>query len=253
MHKNHARDNGKSDKPTVSVIVPAFNEADRIGATLDALRFSGIADELVVVDDGSTDNTVVEAKHHGARVMLMKQNLGKGSALNAGIMASRGDVLVFLDADLGSSVDAARAILEPVLAGDCDMAVGSFSSRGGFGIIMRLARWGVRLLTRREITSPLSGQRALRREVLGAIYPLQRDFGVETAMLIDALRAGFRVLEVPVDMKHRELGRDFRGFLHRGEQGVGVLRAIITRLLRPRRAVHVPGPIEISHVLPPPE
>jgi hypothetical protein len=79
---------------------------------------------------------------------------------------------------------------------------------------------------------PLSGQRAIRRNVLDSVRPLAPGFGVEVAMTIDAVRAGFRVLEVPVAMEHAVTGRDVAGFLHRGRQGLDLLRATLPRLAR---------------------
>ena len=78
-----------------------------------------------------------------------------------------------------------------------------------------------------EARAPLSGQRAMRRAVLEAVYPLREDFGVETAMLIDAVRAGFNVREVPVNMSHRPTGRTLKGYLHRAKQGLDIARAIM--------------------------
>jgi hypothetical protein len=81
---------------------------------------------------------------------------------------------------------------------------------------------------------PMSGQRALTHEVLSAVRPLASGFGLETAMTIDAVRFGFRVVEVHVGMEHRPTGRDLRGFLHRARQGRDVLAAVWLRALRLR-------------------
>ena len=210
----------------VSIIVPAYNEADRLGDTLDALIHCGIGDEIIVIDDGSRDGTSQVALERKVRLVRRQRNHGKGAALNAGLAAALGEIIMFVDADLGDSAAKTAPILESVKNGDADLAIGAFSAGGGFGNVLRLARFGVRLLCGFDAEAPLSGQRAMRREVLEAVYPLRNDFGVETAMLIDALRAGHRVAEIPVQLKHRVTGRSLRGLMHRGRQGIGVLRAL---------------------------
>ena len=82
------------------------------------------------------------------------------------------------------------------------------------------------------VAAPLSGQRAMRRDVLDAVGDLAGGFGVEVGLTIDAAQAGFRVMEVPVAMRHRETGRDVAGFLHRGRQLVHVARALARRAAR---------------------
>src|SRR5207302_8274615 len=105
---------------------------------------------------------------------------------------------------------------------------------GGFGAVQALARTAIRSLARFDAAAPLSGQRAATRQALFACRPLARGFGLETAMTIDAARLGFRVGEVPVDMRHRTTGRSLRGFSHRARQGVDIARAVLPRALRLR-------------------
>jgi glycosyltransferase involved in cell wall biosynthesis len=206
--------------------MPAYNEADRLGPTLDALIQLRLCDEIVVVDDGSTDFTADVAIERGVRVIRRPKNHGKGAAMNAGLMGALGEIIVFLDSDLGDSASRAGPIIDTVKNGEADLAIGAFSMPGGFGIVLRLTRWGVRKLCGYNARAPLSGQRAMRRAVLDAVYPFREDFGVETAMLIDAVRAGFRVAEVPVDLSHRPTGRTLKGFIHRARQGFDVSRAL---------------------------
>lgn len=98
----------------------------------------------------------------------------------------------------------------------------------------RSAAWAIQMLAGIEVREPLSGQRALSAEALEAVRPLARGFGVETAMTIDAARAGLRVHEVPAVLGHRPTHRDLRGFAHRGRQAWDILRAAIPRALRLR-------------------
>jgi hypothetical protein len=234
---------------TVSVLVPAYNEAARIGATVRAARAalaaclpSG-AFELIVADDGSRDETAARAGEAGADRVLRGSHAGKGQALRRAAAAARGDVLLLLDADLGETAAELVHPLRPVLAHEADMTIAVFSPadatdgkpRAGFGLVIGLARWGVRRLTGRTLAAPLSGQRAMRREVWERVGGPEAGFGAETGFDIDALRAGFRVLEVPTAMAHAATGRDLRGFLHRGRQFVAVARVLAKRALFPRR------------------
>ena len=102
----------------VSCVVPAYNEAPRIGAVLAAVLGQPMIDEVIVVDDASRDGTAAVAHAAGARVIALAANGGKTAALLAGIAAARGEVLLLLDADLvGLRPQDLAALLEPVLAG----------------------------------------------------------------------------------------------------------------------------------------
>jgi len=169
----------------ISVIIPAYNEAGPLPATVAALRGLPEVDEIVVVDDGSTDETAAVAEGLGCRVVRLVRNRGKGKALTAGVRAAKGDVLVFLDADLGASAAEARRLLAPLLAGEADMVIGRFPEAqrpGGLGMVKALARAGVRWLGGLAVAAPLSGQRAIRRTVLEAVGDLAGGFGVEVGL-----------------------------------------------------------------------
>lgn len=233
----------------VSAIIPAYNEADLIGETVQsALRIPGVS-QLVVVDDGSSDSTSEVARNAGAHeVLSLRSNLGKGGALNKALPLVTGDVLLLLDADLGSSAGEGIKLLEPVLSGLADMAIAVFGSARqkegqsgsprlsakskGFGLVMKTARLGIRLLGGKWVQSPLAGPRALRREIVEKAGGFADRFGVEVGLTIDALRLGYRVVEVPVEMVHRPSGRDLKGFLHRGRQMVDMLRTLGRKALR---------------------
>lgn len=225
---------------TVSIIIAAYNEEDRLGDTLDAIIHHKMADEVIVVDDGSRDGTARVAAQRGVRVIRLPKNRGKGYAMAEGLTAALGSVIVFLDADLCDSAAGAMPIIDAVTSGKTDLAIGCFSTRdsGGFGIVMKFARWAIKTLCGYEATAPLSGQRALKRETLKAIYPMRRDFGVETAMIIDAVRGGYSVMDVPVKMSHRPTGRTLMGFLHRAHQGFGIAMAVFSRVRAPRLSKH---------------
>jgi glycosyltransferase involved in cell wall biosynthesis len=220
----------------VVAMVAARDEADRIQETVEGLRRIVEVDEVVVLDDGSRDHTGELARRAGARVVRRPRSRGKGSALEAGLQLIMGDVYLFADGDLGGSSVEVAPVLRAVLEDRADLAVAVLPRPpvGGFGVVKRAAALSIRLLTGLAVREPLSGQRAITARALTACRPLAGGFGIETAMTIDAARAGFRVLEVPIAATHRPTGRDLRGFVHRGRQGLDVLRAVAPRV-RPTR------------------
>ncbi len=234
-----------------AAIIPARDEEVFIQATIAAaLAVPGVT-RVLVVDDGSTDATAEAARAAGADVLERHTSGGKAAALTDGLRelgaGGRGTVL-FLDADLGSSASEAAALLAPVLAGEADMTIAAFppapAGSGGFGLVKGLARWGIRTLGSRgfQPASPLSGQRALGPRAVAVALPLGSGYGVEVALTIRALRAGLRVLEVPLTMTHRHTGRDRAGFAHRGRQLVDVALTLAGLALEPRRAADATPP-----------
>lgn len=218
---------------TIVALIPAHDEAERIGATVRAtLSVPGVTRALVI-DDGSRDDTASRAEEAGAKVVRLLHNVGKGAALEAGaVRAEDADIVLLLDADLGASAAQASLLLAPVLAGDADMTVATFprpASKAGFGLVKRLARYGIARLGSADFaaTAPLSGQRALTAQAVQAVRPLGWGYGVEVAMTVRALRAGLRVAEVETTMAHAATGRDLAGFVHRGRQFIQVAGAIL--------------------------
>jgi glycosyltransferase involved in cell wall biosynthesis len=224
---------------SVSVIIPAYNEADRITATVVAVRsLPGVA-EVIVVDDGSADDTAGAAERCGAVVVRLLRNGGKARALEAGATrAMAANLLLLLDADLGETAREAGVLITPVAAGEADMTVATFpvipGRGGGMGGVVRVSRAGILRVTGTTMKAPLSGQRCLTRAAWECALPLAAGFGVETALTIDVLRAGLRVHEIETRMDHRVTGNDWRARLHRARQLRDVARALIPRLLSPR-------------------
>jgi len=222
----------------VVVLMPAFNEADMIGDTVKASFDMPGVDEIVVIDDGSEDNTAEVAREAGAKVVQMEENSGKGAALNRGIAETDGEIYLMIDADLGKTASETYRLLEPILADQADMSIAVMRApkghKGGFGFVMKLSQWAVRKYGGNAVTTPLSGQRAFRRRLIEVIGGFEQGFGVETAMTIDALRNGYRIVEVPLPLTHRVSGRNLRGFMHRGHQFWDILKAVWRRRRKPR-------------------
>jgi glycosyltransferase involved in cell wall biosynthesis len=214
--------------PATAVIVTAHNEADRLPATLEALAAAFPDARILVADDGSTDGSAEVAAQHGAEVVRSERNVGKGGVATLAAqrllpLASGPEprpTILLCDGDLATSADQLARLVEEVREGRADLAVAAFAKRvgGGFGWALGFARWAIRNRCGYEADAPISGQRALRAEVLPAVVPFAPRFGMEIGMTIDAVRAGFRVSEVELPLAHRATGRTLRGFLHRGRQ-----------------------------------
>ncbi|HET6777074.1 MAG TPA: glycosyltransferase [Actinomycetota bacterium] len=215
-------------------LVAARNEADRIGATVSALRSLPQVAEVVVMDDASTDGTASAALAAGAAVLRGRRRAGKGRAVEGALRRlPPAGVWLLADADLGHTAARLGPVLSEVLEGRADLAIAVFppARNGGFGLVMRSARGVIRMLSGFQAVEPLSGQRAITQEALEACRPLAAGFGLETGMTIDAVRRGFRVVEVPADLDHRATGRGLRGFAHRARQGIDILFAFLSRAL----------------------
>lgn len=214
----------------LSVLIPAYNEGKVIAQTVRAiLKVEGVS-QVLVVDDGSQDDTAVQAAKTGADVLRLDQNQGKGEALNQGVLLLTQPVIALLDGDLGESAQELAKLARPVIEGQADLTIACFPSitkAGGFGLVRGLAWSGVYFLTGLHLSSPLSGQRVMTREVLGVVFPFASGYGVEVAMTVKAARRGFRIMEVPTTMRHRVTRSDWAGFCHRGRQFWHILCALI--------------------------
>jgi hypothetical protein len=235
----------------LAVIIPAKNEADRIAATVRAAGKVIGADIILVVDDGSTDDTAALAASAGARVVRHARNRGKAAAMETGAEAVRlietgmlpaagaaeagaavPHHLLFLDGDLADSAAEAGPLADPVRAGTADMSIAVFTARvrlGGFGVVTAAAGAGIARATGWRPAQPLNGQRCLTRAAFTAALPLAAGWGAETGMTIDVLRRGMRVVEVEVPLSHRATGTDWRSQLHRLRQLADVCRALLVR------------------------
>ncbi|HET6831219.1 MAG TPA: glycosyltransferase [Solirubrobacterales bacterium] len=206
-------------------IVAARNEGDRIGATLAALRAALPGVELWVADDASSDDTRDVALASGATVIGRNRPHGKGGNVTAAATAALEGlapdaVVVLCDGDLADTAGRLRPLVETVAAGEADLAIAAFERKvgGGLGLAKGYARWAIRRLSGLETMAPISGQRALRSRVLADLLPFAPRYGMEVGMTVDAVRAGYRVAEVELDLAHRASGKSLSGFIHRGRQ-----------------------------------
>jgi glycosyltransferase involved in cell wall biosynthesis len=157
---------------SVVAIIPAFNEEKTIGAIIDTLKKVDLIDRIIVVSDGSIDNTTNVATQHGVETIEIKENIGKGGAMNIGVARSNEDILLFLDADLiGLTTHHVKKLLTPVLNKKVEMTIGLFK------------KGKMKTDLAHKITPFLSGQRVLTRELFNKIDNIDvSSFGVEMAL-----------------------------------------------------------------------
>ncbi len=207
----------------ISVLIPAYNEEKTIGNVIDAAKRCKIVDEIIVIDDGSKDNTYKVASNTGVRVIRSPRNLGKGGALKKGIEESKGDILVFLDADLiGIRPEHIENLVKPIIERDVGMTVGIF-------------RKGRKTTDLSQYLTPfLSGQRAIKRDLLSKFDKIEfTKYGIEVALTMYAKRENIKVefvdlYDVTHLMKEEKRGL-IKGFLERLKMYYQLLRQLFVR------------------------
>ena len=229
------------DTSQLAVVIAAYNEGDRIADTVGALSSAFPGATIFVADDGSTDDTVARASQAGAEVVSSGKMIGKGGAATLGAQAAlltEPELVLLCDGDLAQSASALGVLLEAVERAEGDLAVARFARKvgGGFGFAVGFARWAINNLVGVEFAAPISGQRAIRADVLARVLPFAPRFGMEIGMTVDAIRAGYSVIEVEVDLEHRATGRSWRGFAHRFRQLIDFVAVWLSRRLRNRFA-----------------
>ena len=187
-----------------TVVIPAFNEAQGIASTVAGLKPQGFA-EILVVDDGSTDDTAERAEAAGARVVRHPYNKGNGAAVKTGIREAATPVILLMDADTQHDPAEASRLIGPV--GTYDLVIGARSltdqsviRAGGNAVFRALASW----LTARPIPDLTSGYRAAKRQaLLDIIHLLPNEFSYPTTSCLSLMKSGRSVLFVPIKAKAR--------------------------------------------------
>ncbi len=228
----------------VLIIVPAFNEEGNVGQAIDQIRRSSVACDVLVIDDGSTDQTALEASRHGAVVIRLPFNLGIGGAVQTGFQyayAEGYDIAVQIDGDGQHDPSYLDMLIAPILSQEADLVVGSrfLADSGGFKSTFS-RRVGIRffvglinLLTRMKITDPTSGFRAHNKKLIAAFasdYP--HDFPEPEALVV-ARRANASVQEIPVVMRARRGGSSSIGSIKSIYYMLKVTVAILLQMMTP--------------------
>ena len=213
--------------PLISIIIPAYNEEQRLGSTLadtfEYLTAQDYTSEIIVVDDGSNDQTVKIAESFQAqtnekiklRVLKNPGNRGKGYAVRNGMLHASGEVHLFMDADLATPLDQIPKVINPILNHEYDVVFGSRAISESVieveqSILRRLRGRGgnllIRLMTGMDIKDTQCGFKAFRRQASQTIFPLQQieGFGFDPEVLFIAKKQGWKWKETPVVWRHVE-------------------------------------------------
>ena len=183
---------------TVSVIIPAYNEEKTVANVIKTVKSLNYIDEIIVVNDGSVDNTEQTAKEAGATVLSHTKNRGKGAAIKTGFKNSKGDIVLFLDADLQELVpNQVDKMIRPILNGETDVIKTKFKREAGRVTELTAKPLLNFFFPEIKFEQPLSGQFAAKRSFLKSIQ-LEDDYGVDVGIVLDADVMGVRVKEVDI-------------------------------------------------------
>jgi glycosyltransferase involved in cell wall biosynthesis len=229
-------------------IVPAFNEEASVGAVVREIRAFDPRFEVLVVDDASDDRTAAVAAAAGARVVRLPFNLGIGGAVQTGYRHARDagfDVAVQIDGDGQHDPRELPAVLAPVLRGDADVAIGSrfvgeprYAATGPRRLAMRVFARVVSLVVGQPLTDTTSSFRAVGRRgirLFASDYP--HGFLETVEATVSGARSGLRLVEVPVAVRQRAVGRSSLTTARSLFYTLKVLLAIFVGLFRPRVAL----------------
>ncbi len=232
------------------VIIPAYNEEKTIGEVVKEAK--GYADEVIVIDDGSTDNTVNVARRTGAKVYSHSVNRGLGPSILDGYreaLKRKADIVIQIDADGQYSTEEIPKLLDPILKERADMVLGSRFS-GTIEEMPRTKRFGNKLFSRItsfsagvKVSDAQTGFRAMRRELLEDVIPTGT-YTYTQEMIIRAAREGYRIAEVPVHFKKRKFGKSrlISGVFPYGTRSLSIMLKTF-REYRPMVFFGVPGAI----------
>ncbi|MBI5115669.1 glycosyltransferase family 2 protein [Candidatus Poribacteria bacterium] len=220
----------------LTVLMPAYQEGagiyDNIGETLEILSESNRDFEIIVIDDGSSDNTYEEAVRFAGedpriRIIRNRTNIGKGSALREGFGKSAGDLVVFIDADLDLHPRQLQVFFEFMRREDADVVIGSKrhpQSRLYYPfhrkIVSAVYFFLVKLMFRLPIHDTQTGLKLFKRQVLETVFPqmLVKKFAFDLELLVLAHRHGFRIAEAPVVVDYRpNIGRKIKRWVRPGD------------------------------------
>ena len=189
----------------VAVVIPAFQAARTIGDVITRTRTAVPAAQIIVVDDGSTDGTGEEGRGKGATLLIQPRNRGKGVALRAGIAkacVAGASAIVTLDADGQHPPSEIPRLLKPIADSRADLVLGARERSATMPVSRRLTNWLSASLASRiggqPVTDAQTGFRAFTREVAERVQPGGDRYEYEANFLLDALRAGYRVVSVEV-------------------------------------------------------
>ena len=199
-------------KSRVSVIIPAYNEAENIKEVVSKLRELKMSFDIVVVDDGSTDGTADVAKSLGVRVVKHGKNWGKGAAIRTGIANSKGGIVVIQDADLEYDPKHIPKLLEPIEKGEADVVYGSrfLGNIQGMKKAHLFGNWFLSLATSaifgKRITDMETGYKVFAPGVVESLDLKSDGFDIEPEITAKIIRKNYRIVELPITFSSRKKG-----------------------------------------------
>ena len=213
-----------SDK-SVSIVIPAYNEEATVAKVVSVARKLSYVDEVIVVDDGSTDRTVEEAENAGATVISHIMNEGKGSAIKTGFKNSHGDIVAFIDADVSNfTSEKIDKIIRPILEDKTDITKTKFARESGRVTELTAKPLLGFFFPELSYEQPLSGQFAGKRSALNKIR-FEKDYGVDVGIVLDADVHGIKILEVDIG----DICHDMSPLADLNKMANEVVRTIIDR------------------------
>ena len=221
----------------VCAIVPLYNEEKYAGITIAALQKIKSITKIIVIDDGSKDNTkYIIKKFNNILIITHYKNKGKGESIKDGIMLYNADIYIFVDGDLGESAQKIEILIDEVANNCCDVCIAMLPDNkgtGGIGFLRMFSKLVVKVMTNTDFPCPLSGVRVLKKEVVQdsnvKVYPR---YGIEVGMLIDIINMGYDIKVKSIDISHRFTGRNLSGYLHRLRQFKDIASVFLYKLLR---------------------
>lgn len=232
----------------ISVIVPAYNEAKAIGGVLQSILDLPLNIELIVVDDGSTDDTAEVARAHGARVIRHPTNRGNGAAVRTGIRNAHGDIIVFMDADGQHNPQDILRLTDEMES--YDMVVGARPWNSGMwhrNIANAIYKAFASYITGFHVKDLTSGFRAIRASLAKSLcYLLPNTYSYPTTMTLAVAKAGYGIKYIPIEVRKRAAGSSKISLVSDGMRFF-VIMAKITTLFSPLKVF---GPIGILVALP---
>jgi glycosyltransferase involved in cell wall biosynthesis len=215
----------------ISVIIPAYNEAETIGTLVSSIRSLYPEAEIIVVDDGSSDHTADAAKAAGAEVFSHPYNIGNGAAIKSGIRVAKGNALVFMDADGQHNPENIAKLLE--FFPDFDMVVGarSVGDQASLGRALgnKVYNWFASYVAKFQIKDLTSGFRVVKANVArNFLYLLPNTYSYPTTLTLGVLRSGMSVKYVPIKIRKRKTGRSNIKLIHDGVRFFMIITRICT-------------------------
>jgi len=239
-----------NNRPRIIAAIPAYNEEKYIGTIV--LKTRQYVDEVIVVDDGSTDNTSNVASLAGATVIRHDKNKGKGATIQRILAEARKknpDILVLLDADSQHNPSEIPALIKPIMSSDFDIAIGSREQqRSNIPRYRRIGQkvlsYSSRILSGKKVTDSECGFRALSSKAIAELKLKQKGFAIETEMISAATKRGLKIMEVPISAIYTKDGSTLNPMSH----GVGVLTRIIAMISqqKPLLFFGIPGIILLA-------